>query len=436
VTGWSRRRFLALGGTAVAMVLAGCADDDDGGASTTTAPTPSTTTAPTSTTAAATTTTMPVTTTTTTATSTTTTTTSPAGALPVMDDATRATLDQLFDAQFAATGVAGLAGVVRIGDGVWTRSSGAADLASGEVFRPGDFMRIASITKTYTATAVLQLVDAGRVSLDDPLEMYVPSVINGTVATIRDLLAMQSGIPDFTANQAFGERFTADPTMPWTEADLLATIAEAPGPDFAPGERVAYCDSNYALLGMVMQAVTGEPAGTTITSAVIEPLGLKSTLYPTSAAIPAPHPTGYVPDLLDPTQPFDNTARPPRVVNDVNPAVASTAGAIISTLDDLQTWGTELVTGTLLRPETQAQRLQFRRFEGVPIDVGYGLGVLNVKDFIGHDGAIFGFSSVVLTRPQTQTQLAFVANESTNSTTPTMTVALEVIRALYPDQLT
>jgi len=143
-----------------------------------------------------------------------------------------------------------------------------------------------------------------------------------------------------------------------------------------------------------------------------------------------------VPDLADPGQPFDNAAPPPRVVNDVNPAVASTAGAIISTLADLQTWGAELVNGTLLRAGTQAQRLQFRRFDGVPLDVGYGLGVLNVKEFIGHDGAIFGFSSVVLTRPQTQTQLAFVANESTNSTTPTMTVALEVIRALYPDQLT
>ena len=324
-------------------------------------------------------------------------TTAPAAAPPVMDDATRATLDQLFDAQFAATGVAGLAGVVRIGDGVWTRSTGFADLASGEAFRPGDFMRIASITKTFTATAVLQLVDAGRLSLDDPLEAYVPGVINGTLASIRDLLAMQSGIPDYTANQAFADRFTADPTMPWSDADTLAVIAEAPGPDFAPGERCAYCDSNYALLGMVAQAVTGEPAGALITSSVIQPLGLKATLYPTDAAIPTPHPTGYVPDLPDPTQPFDNAAHPPRVVDDVNPAVASTAGAIISTLDDLQTWGTELVAGTLLRPETQAQRLQFRRFDGVPIDAGYGLGVMNVNEFVGHDGAIFGFSSVVLT---------------------------------------
>jgi D-alanyl-D-alanine carboxypeptidase len=421
MSNWTRRRFLALGAGTVATALAACGDDDGDGTGSTGAPAPPTTS------------TVPVTTTTATTTSPATSAAAPGGSA-VMDDATRATLDRILDEQFAATGVAGLAGVVRIGDGVWTGSTGVADLASGVGFRPGDFMRVASITKTFTATAVLQLVDAGRLSLDEPLETYVPGVINGTLATIRHLLAMQSGIPDFTANQGFVDRFTADPTMAWSDADTLAVIAESAGPDFAPGERVAYCDSNYALLGMVMQAVTGEPAGTTITSAVVQPLGLLATLYPVDATIPTPHPTGYVPD--PPDQPFDNAARPPRVIDDVNPAVPSTAGAMISTLDDLQTWGTELVTGTLLEPATQAERLQFRRFDGQQIDVGYGLGVMNIKEFVGHDGAIFGSSSVVLTRPQTRTQLAFVANESTNSTTPTMNAALAVIGALSPDQLT
>jgi len=358
----------------------------------------------------------------------------PAGS-PVMDEATRATLDRVFAEQFAATGLVGLAGVVRIGDGVWSGSTGVADLATGTSYRPDDFVRIASITKTYTATAVLRLVDEGAVALDDVLETYVPGVVNGTVATVADLLAMRSGIPDFTANEGFEGRFTADPTMPWTDADTLAVIAEAPGPDFAPGEKVAYCDSNYALLGMIMKAVTGTPAGDTITSKVIEPLGLSGTSYPTGPTIPDPHPTGYVPDLADPQAAFDNAARPPRVVNELNPAVPSTAGAMVSTLTDLQTWGTELVRGTLLAPETQARRLQTRRFDGQQANFGYGLGIINLNEFLGHDGAIFGFSSVVFTRPQTDTQIVFVSNESTNSTTPTLTVALGVIQALYPDQL-
>ena len=415
-----RRSFLTAGGAvSLAALVAACGSDDDGGgASSTTTGSPttgsSTSSAGASTTAAP------------------STSTAPSGSVPVMDEATMAQLDEIFAAQFAATGVAGLAGAVRIGDGVWTGSTGVVDLETGEPFRADDFVRIASITKTYTATAVLQLVDEGAVSLDDLLETYVPGVINGDVATLADLLGMTSGIPDFTANEGFNERFNADPTMAWSDEDTLAVIAEASGPDFAPGEKVAYCDSNYALLGMVIQEVTGQPAGEVITTKIIEPLGLTSTSYPTDVTIPEPHPTSYVPDG---GEPFDNDANPPRVVDEVNPAVPSTAGAMISTLADLQTWGTELVEGSLLTPETQARRLEIRRFDGQQINFGYGLGITGLNEFLGHDGAIFGYSSVVFTRPQTETQIAFIANESTNSTTPTLTVALGVIQALYPDQL-
>ena len=178
--------------------------------------------------------------------------------------------------------------------------------------------------------------------------------------------------------------------------------------------------------------MTGQPAGEVITTKIIEPLGLTSTSYPTDVKIPEPHPTSYVPEG---GEPFDNEANPPRVVDELNPAVPSTAGAMISTLADLQTWGTELVEGTLLTPETQARRLETHRFDGQALNFGYGLGITNLNEFLGHDGAIFGYSSVVFTRPQTDTQIAFIANESTNSTTPTLFVALGVIQALYPDQL-
>jgi D-alanyl-D-alanine carboxypeptidase len=282
---------------------------------------------------------------------------------------------------------------------------------------------------------VLQLVDEGSVKLDEVLETYIPGVINGTEATVADLLGMRSGIPDFTANQEFLDQFTADPTMPWTDADTLAVIAKASGPDFAPGEKVVYCDSNYALLGMIIKAVSGRAAGEVITDNVVRALGLSGTSYPTDVTIPTPHPTSYVP-TTDPGEPFDNVASPPRVINEVNPAIPSTAGAMISTLEDLQRWGTELVEGSLLSPETQRLRLQTRQFDGQTINFGYGLGITNLNEFLGHDGAIFGYSSVVLTRPQTDTQIVFIANESTNFTTPTLTVALGVIQALYPDQLT
>jgi D-alanyl-D-alanine carboxypeptidase len=188
------------------------------------------------------------------------------------------------------------------------------------------------------------------------------------------------------------------------------------------------------LLGMVVEKVTGKPAGEIITSAVIDKLALPQTSYPTTTAIPDPHPTGYVPPVTDPNASFDNAAQPPAVVTELNPAVGATAGAMISTLDDLRVWGGELASGTLLSPATQATRLASRPFPGQKINIGYGLGCETLNEFVGHNGAILGFSTVVMRRPQVDVTIAAVANESTNFTTPTSSFSFGVIKALYPDQ--
>ena len=107
---------------------------------------------------------------------------------------------------------------------------------------------------------------------------------------------------------------------------------------------------------------------------------------------------------------------------------------MISTLDDLGTWGHELAAGTLLEPATQARRLKAQRFPGVPINLGYGLGCEVLNDFVGHNGAILGFSSVVMRDPKTDVTLAAVGNESTNFTTPTATWSYAVIKELFPSQ--
>ena len=351
----------------------------------------------------------------------------------VLDDSTDQVLNTLFDKLFASTGVAGMAAGVWIGADSWLRSAGYADLATKAPFRPSDHVRIASITKSYTATAVLQLVDQGAIALADTLESFVPGVANGGQITVQNLLGMTSGIYDFTSDDAFLAAFAADPTMPWSDAKTLEIIARH-DPLFAPGAELSYCDSNYVLLGMVIEKVTGKPAGEIITSTVIDKLALPQTSYPTTTAIPDPHPTGYVPPVTDPNAPFDNAAQPPAVVTELNPAVPATAGAMISTLDDLRVWGGELASGTLLSPATQATRLDSRPFPGQKINIGYGLGCETLNEFVGHNGAILGFSTVVMRRPQVDVTIAAVANESTNFTTPTSSFAYGVIKALYPDQ--
>jgi len=345
-------------------------------------------------------------------------------------------LDGVFDEGVASTGVAGAAASVWIGGQEWSRVSGVRDLATKEPFAPDDHVRIASITKSYTGTAVLQLVDQGALTLDDTLERYVPGITNGDAITVYDMLGMRSGVVDYTSDPTFGAEFDADPTLPWSDERTLAIIKANP-PAFAPGAKVVYADSNYALLGMIIEQITGKPAGQVITDNVVAALGLTGTSYPTDFTIPDPHPTGYVPDVTDPSQPFDNVARPPRVVTELNPAVPGTAGAMISRMSDLKVWAQELAGGSLLTEKTQQARLDaIKKLDGQKINFGYGLGIIGLNEFLGHDGAIYGFSSVAMRRPQTDTTIVMVANESTNFTTPTLTVAFGMIAKLYPDQVT
>ena len=204
-----------------------------------------------------------------------------------------------------------MAAKVWVGQDSWIRSAGFADLAAKTPYRPDDHVRIASITKSYTASTVLRLVDAGRLTLDDVLETYVPGITNGTTVTIEQLLAMTSGVFDFTSDQTFLDAFDADPELPWTDADTLKII-KANKPSFAPGAELQYCDSNYALLGMIAAKVTGTSTAEAINEQVISKLSLPGTLYPTDASLPDPHPVGYVPGgkVTDPNAPFDNKSQP------------------------------------------------------------------------------------------------------------------------------
>lgn len=352
-----------------------------------------------------------------------------------LDDAARATLDGIATSVFTRSGLAGMAAAVWIGDQTWQSTRGVADLTTQAPYRAADHVRIASITKSFTGTAILQMVDAGRLQLTDVLERYVPGIAYGDTITVKQLLGMQSGVYDFTGNAEFLTSFNADPTMAWSTDQTVALI-KANQPAFAPGGQLQYCDSNFVLLGMILEKVGGQTVDRVITDQVITRLDLPGTSYPTDAAMPDPHPTAYFPggDTTDGSKPFDNAAHPPRVADEVNPVVSGGAGAMISTLSDLRVWGRELASGSLLTPQTQALRLQSTRFPDAQINVGYGLGCEVFNDFVGHNGAIIGYSTVVMSNPKADVTIAAVANESTNFSTPTSDFAYGVIKELYPDQ--
>ena len=276
------------------------------------------------------------------------------------------------------------------GRGAFTRAFGVSDITTKTPMKPEDHIRIASITKSFVAVAALRLVDQGKLKLDDKLANWIEGISNGDKITIRDLLGMRSGIYDFTSDQKFLADFTADPLMAFSPQDVVA-IVKRHEPDFAPGEKVVYCDTNYIFLGMIIEKVTGRPVGDMICDDILGPLAIGETSFPTTSAMPEPFSRGYFAGEDGKGELRDFTAS--------NPAVAWSAGAMISTLDDLRIWAKVLATGALLKPETHAEQMKFGAIATKPINVGYGLGIANFGGLVGHNGAIFGYTTAMFDVP-------------------------------------
>ncbi|MGH2614885.1 MAG: serine hydrolase domain-containing protein [Thermomicrobiales bacterium] len=333
-----------------------------------------------------------------------------------------AIVEEIIAAEAAPGSVAGLWIAER---GAWTHAAGIGNLETAAPITADDHFRIASVTKTFVATVALQLVDEGLLSLDDILESYVPGIPNGAEITMRQVLGMTAGIFNYINDPEFEAAYTNDPLMAFTPQDAVEIIKRHPA-DFAPGEKVQYSDSNYILAGLIIEKVTGGSAAEAITSRIIEPLGLTGTSFPDSPEMPEPYAQGYA---------ADPGSAALRDLTESNPEVPWTAGAIISTLDDLRVWGRVLAEGTLLSAETQAARLQIGPISSVPgFDVGYGLGIMDVNGFLGHSGAIFGYSTWVVRSPEEQATIVVLANRGETETEFAGTIAADIAHLFFPER--
>ena len=310
----------------------------------------------------------------------------------------------------------------------YENSYGVSDTVTNAPMSPDDTVRIASISKTFTAVAVLRLIDRKKLRLTDTLNKYVKGVPNGKRINIRKLLAMTAGIYNFSGDDQFNAAFSADPLYPgWKPADLLP-ILERHDPDFPPGEMVSYSDSNYILLGMVIERVTGKPAHKVI-DRLAKVAGLDRTRSPTTAALTEPFAHGYYAgdDGTGPLQ--DYTA--------VNPDVSWTAGNMTSTLGDLRRWAKLLGTGRLLSRRLFARQTTFRTISdtGGP-SLAYGLGMVKLGDWLGHNGEIYGFNTAMFYLPGQDARIVLSANKSTNFSTETIGMFLAITKQLFPGTLT
>ena len=297
---------------------------------------------------------------------------------------------------------AGIPGVVvglwMPGKGSYVRATGVADTATRRPMTTGQFIRIGSETKTFTVTALLQLVDDGRIRLDDPISAYIDGVPGGDRITQRHLAEMRSGLFPYSADAGFAHDLLSDPSRSFTPQELLAYGFAHPN-TFAPGQEFQYSNSNLVLLGLVIEKVSGHPLADVINQRVLRPAHLHHTLFPKGAEFPEPHARGYTNQTLS-GEIEDAT--------DWNPSWAWAAGAMISDLHDLRRWAKIVATGTLLSPQTQRERLKTLP-TGLP-GTSYGLGIFKSGGWIGHNGSIPGYESVTVYLPSHKATLVLLLN--------------------------
>ncbi|MET9958486.1 serine hydrolase domain-containing protein [Streptomyces sp. NPDC006326] len=321
------------------------------------------------------------------------------GTFRELTPAVAAELDDAVRDAMRTTQVPGvIVGLWAPGKGSYVKAFGVADKASGAPMTTDLYMRIGSETKTFTVTALLRLVDQGKMRLDDAIGSYVSGVPNGDRITLRQLAGMRSGLYNYANDEAFNRLLDTMPAKPFTPQQLLDYSFRHPV-QFESGAKFEYSNTNIILLGLAMEKVTGRPFQEILKEQVLEPAGLHHTFFPTGAEFPEPHAHGYTAQTTS-GKVEDSTA--------MNPSWGWAAGAVISDLQDLRSWARTVATGTLLKPATQAERLKTTP-TGIP-GAGYGLGIFDVNGWIGHDGSLPGYESLVVYLPEGQATMVILLN--------------------------
>jgi D-alanyl-D-alanine carboxypeptidase len=328
------------------------------------------------------------------------------------EQAPKADLDAALKKSFKESDAPGVVAAVQTPRYTWVGALGVADRASGESMTPDMHHRIGSVTKTFTATLLLQAAEEGLLSLDDTIDQYVKGVPNGDKITLRQMADMTSGIASYTADEQWANELLSDPHRVW-KPEELAQIGIKDSPLFDPGTEWFYSNTNYTLLGLVLEKVTDKPIGDLYREQIIEPLDLKNTSFPdpSDSSIPEPHAQGYtLQGQSSGGKPIDST--------DWSPSEAWTAGQMISTVDDLLVYGRALGTGKgLLSPEKQSERLGSFVSDVPPLnkpplkgDLAYGIGLGKDHGWVGHNGEIPGYNTYLFYHPKLDAVVAVEVN--------------------------
>jgi D-alanyl-D-alanine carboxypeptidase len=325
--------------------------------------------------------------------------------------------------------------------GTTTTALGTDNLGTGQRIDASEHLRVGGITRTFTGTVILQLAGEHRLGLDEPVGRIVAGVPDGQHITISQLLQMTSGLYDYAQDPDLNQTLDKHPDTQFAPKDLLA-VAFRHDPYFAPGKGFHSSATDTVLLGMIAERVTGRSLQTLFDQRIFKPLGMTGTRIDAGTAVPAPaaHGYQYVGNAASLTTPVltgkdaawaDYSAGKPADVTQANASWTWAAGAVSSTVADLNRWAPALATGKLLSPHMRKEQQAFMPTSTTPGAAAYGLAVADYAGFLGHDGQIPGYSAFVGYDPAKQATVVVMANSdrSPDGTTP----AAELMKRVLAD---
>jgi D-alanyl-D-alanine carboxypeptidase len=321
--------------------------------------------------------------------------------------------------------------------GVWDPAKGYYVGAYGEAVTAGaaatvaDHSRIGSVTKTFTAVAILEQVEAGKLALADTIEKVLPDMAkqypNLAPITIEQLVAMRSGIPDYANTGIVTGKVVEDPYKVWTVDEIIAaTMAEG---TLQPPGTGGYSTTNYLILGEMLEKVTGKSPENVITD-VAKRAGLTRSMLqnPAETKMPDPASHGYMNQPgADNLAQMGITVEPGQDVSDWTVSWGQAGGGMYSTLEDLKIWAASGLGNTLLPKSLGDQRLQAQ-----PIPEGnYGLGIFDWGNgWIGHTGQLFGWESFCAYNKDSGAVFVAIDNE-----TASLAKTFGIMAAFFPELL-
>jgi D-alanyl-D-alanine carboxypeptidase len=318
---------------------------------------------------------------------------------PAQDSMLQATLDSLR----SATGARGATAAVIFRDGrMWTGASGEA--WAGRPATTGTLFELGSITKTYTAALILRLAAAGKLSLDDTLVRWLPDFPGAGSVTLRQLLNHTSGIFSVTDDPRYIPALIQNPARQWTAEEQFEFVGPA---SFPPGAGWAYSNTGYLLLGLVAERAGGADVGVLLHRELLEPLGLKNTVFEAEDSVTGEKAHAFV-DINNDKVAEDLSTLIPRTAFIT---AAWTAGAMTASAEDAARWMRALHEGPILDPQSRRQMLTT---VDRPDGNRHGLGLLVIGQdssmLSGHLGNSAGYSAAVFHVPARGLTIALLTN--------------------------